>query len=61
MNIDELKEIWAQQKQVSQSEGICEEEIAFLIRKEVRNQVKVGRLLYNTSSFFFLLLFCQTC
>lgn len=61
MNIDELKQAWTRQMHVSESEGICEEEIAFLIRKEVRNQVKIGRLLYNTSSFFFLLLFCQTC
>lgn len=61
MNIDELKETWERQKDVSVRHEILEDEIVFLIRQDMESRMKIRKLLYNTSSFFFLLLVCQTC
>lgn len=61
MNIDELKGTWERQKEVSARREILEEEIVFLIRQDLDSRMKMRKLLYNTSSFFFLLLICQTC
>jgi hypothetical protein len=61
MNIDELKGTWERQKDYSARREILEDEIVFLIRQDMDGRMKVRKLLYNTSSFFFLLVVCQTC
>lgn len=61
MNINELKKTWQLHKDDSEHHEISEEEIVFLISHDLESGMKIRKLLYNTSSFFFLLLVCQTC
>ena len=61
MNINDLKNAWEQQKQHEGIPVILEEDILQAIGRNLDGDMKVRRILYNMSSFLFLLLFCQTC
>ena len=61
MNNSKLQHAWEQQKMNFQDQLISEEEILFAILPDYDKQQTVRRLLYNASSFVFLLVFCQTC
>ena len=61
MNNSRLQHAWEQQKMNLEDQLISEEEILFAILPDHDKQQRVRRLLYNASSFVFLLIFCQTC
>lgn len=61
MNIPDLKTTWQRQKEYHCHELISEEDIMQIVRRELDGQAKAKRMLYNMSSFVFLLTFCQTC
>lgn len=61
MNINELRNAWEQQKQHEGIPVIPEEDILQAIGHNLDGHTKVRRIVYNTSSFLFLLFFCQTC
>lgn len=61
MSNSKLQNAWKQQKMNFQDQLISEEEILFAILPDYDKQQRVRRLLYNASSFVFLLIFCQTC